>query len=117
MRAGLIPGTQLPAHNPNADLDHTVPFDHHAPDRGGPTEPGNLAALCRHHHRLKTFAPGWHVHQHPDGTLTWTTPTGHTHTTRPPDHRPEPAPMAGPPAPPTTTPPARAAPDADPPPF
>jgi phospholipase C len=23
MRAGLIPGTQLPAHNPNADLDHS----------------------------------------------------------------------------------------------
>lgn len=35
------------------DCDHVVP---HA--RGGPTCACNLAALCRHHHRLKTHA-GW----------------------------------------------------------
>ena len=47
-----------------------------------PSRRGKRTALCRHHHRLKTFAPGWHVHQHPDGTLTWTTPTGHTYVSR-----------------------------------
>jgi hypothetical protein len=35
---------------------------------------------------LKTFwagADGWRDRQHPDGTLTWTSPSGHTYTTRP----------------------------------
>jgi hypothetical protein len=58
---------------------------------GGPTSEPNLAACCTHHHRLKTHA-GWHVHAHPDGRLTWTTPTGHRHTTEPHDYRPDPAP-------------------------
>lgn len=58
------------------DLDHTVPW----PD--GPTDPGNLAALCRRHHRLK-HAAGWRAELHPDGTMTWTTPSGRTVTTEP----------------------------------
>ncbi|NIH93125.1 hypothetical protein FHU31_000081 [Mycolicibacterium fluoranthenivorans] len=58
------------------DLDHSVPWP------GGATHPGNLAALCRTHHLLKTFA-GWSTVQHPDGTHTWTNPTGHTYTTVP----------------------------------
>jgi hypothetical protein len=58
------------------DLDHSVPWP------GGATHPGNLAALCRTHHLLKTFA-GWTTLQHPDGTHTWTNPTGHTYTTVP----------------------------------
>jgi hypothetical protein len=40
--------------------------------------------LCRFHHRLKTFAPGWTIAIDPDGTLHVTTPSGLTHTTRPP---------------------------------
>ncbi|WP_198598055.1 HNH endonuclease signature motif containing protein, partial [Blastococcus atacamensis] len=40
-----------------ADLDHVIP---HA--NGGETSCANLCCLCRRHHRLKTFAPGW---QHP----------------------------------------------------
>jgi len=70
-------------------------------------------------HKLKTHA-GWHVEAHPDGRLTWTTPTGHRHTTTPHDYGPEPpgtlrsVPAAGPS-------PQRAAdsddPDLDPPPF
>lgn len=55
-------------------------------------------ALRVGHHRLKTHAPGWHVTQHPDGTLTWRTPTGHTHTTSPHDHRPDQPPNDSPPA-------------------
>ena len=42
-----------------------------------------------HHHRLKTHAAGWRVHAHPHGLLTWTTPTGHRHTTEPHDYRPD----------------------------
>ncbi|MPZ66564.1 MAG: DUF222 domain-containing protein [Pseudonocardiaceae bacterium] len=69
-----------------ADLDHTIPY----PD--GPTSEFNLYAGCRHDHLAKTHAPGWHVEQHPDATITWTTPTGHTYTSRPHDYRPEPGP-------------------------
>ncbi|MGH3982993.1 MAG: helix-turn-helix domain-containing protein [Pseudonocardiaceae bacterium] len=43
----------------------------------------------RHDHRLKTFAPGWAVDQHPDGTITFTTPTDHTYTSHPHDYRPD----------------------------
>ncbi|MEZ0356598.1 DUF222 domain-containing protein [Mycobacterium sp. SA01] len=59
------------------DIDHTTawPF--------GPTHPSNLACLCRKHHLLKTFYAGWSDRQHPDGTITWTSPTGRTYTTRP----------------------------------
>lgn len=69
-----------------ADLDHTIPY----PD--GPTSQHNLYAGCRHDHRTKTHAPGWHVDQHPDGTVTWTTPTGHSYSSHPHDYRPEPGP-------------------------
>jgi hypothetical protein len=69
-------------HTADLDLDHVLPYP------AGPTSLTNLVALCRHHHRLKTHAPGWQTHLEPDGTLTWTTPTGHTATTTPHDHRP-----------------------------
>ncbi|PRY48727.1 uncharacterized protein DUF222 [Geodermatophilus tzadiensis] len=95
-----------------ADADHVLP---HA--RGGATDCANLCCLCRSHHRLKTFARGWHFQMSTDGVLTVTTPSGITRTTRPPGMRPpapaEPAPPddAGPaPRPPTD-------PDDDPPPF
>lgn len=63
-----------------ADIDHTVPYP------AGPTHPSNLKALCRFHHLLKTFwtgTPGWRDRQYPDGTVVWTSPTGHTYTTEP----------------------------------
>ena len=43
-----------------------------------------LASRC--HHLLKTFwngATGWRDRQLPDGTIEWTSPTGHTYTTYP----------------------------------
>lgn len=61
-------------------IDHTVPWP------AGPTHASNLACLCRHHHLLKTFhtgAGGWSDRQHPDGTIEWTSPTGHLWTTTP----------------------------------
>ena len=62
------------------DLDHTVPYP------VGPTHPSNLKCLCRFHHLLKTFwngVKGWRDRQLPDGTIIWTSPTGHTYTTYP----------------------------------
>ncbi|MGY2079233.1 DUF222 domain-containing protein [Modestobacter sp. SYSU DS0657] len=92
-----------------ADLDHVVP---HA--CGGATDCTNLCCLCRSHHRLKTFAPGWRFAMTPDGTLRVTTPSGVTRTTRPPGLRPrEPQPTQRPggPEPPPS------GPTDDPPPF
>jgi hypothetical protein len=68
-----------------ADLDHVIP---HA--CGGATDCANLCCLCRSHHRLKTFAPGWRFAMTPDGVLQVTTPSGVTRTTRPPGLRPPP---------------------------
>ena len=75
-----------------ADLDHVL-----AHACGGRTTCTNLCCLCRSHHRLKTFAPGWQFVLDPDGTLHVTTPSGVTRTTRPPGLRPRaPAASAGP---------------------
>jgi hypothetical protein len=79
-----------------ADHDHVIP---HA--QGGQTTCTNLCCLCRTHHRLKTFAPGWDFRMDPDGTLHVTSPSGITRTTRPPGLRPpEPKPEPPPDPPP-----------------
>lgn len=52
------------------DLDHVVPYD-----EGGPTDPANLAALCRRHHRAKTRRR-WRYRRRPDGAYLWTGPQG-----------------------------------------
>ncbi|MGO4204009.1 DUF222 domain-containing protein [Rhodococcus sp. TAF43] len=64
------------------DLDHTVPFDHENPDRGGLTVESNLACLCRTHHRIKTLGY-WTVRQVGQGRLEWIDPTGRTSVTYP----------------------------------
>jgi hypothetical protein len=78
-----------------ADADHVIP---HA--CGGATDCANLCCLCRSHHRLKTFAPGWRFVMDDDGVLTVTTPSGVTRTTRPPGMRPPPEPSPPGPSPP-----------------
>lgn len=73
-----FPGCDKPA--TDADIDHTVAYP------AGPTHPSNLKCLCRFHHLLKTFwngEHGWRDRQLPDGTIIWTSPTGHTYTTHP----------------------------------
>ncbi len=73
-----FPGCDKPAQV--CDLDHTVAYP------VGPTHPSNLKCLCRFHHLLKTFwngVGGWLDRQLPDGTVVWTSPTGHTYTTYP----------------------------------
>jgi hypothetical protein len=59
------------------DLDHSV-----AREDGGTTDVGNLACLCRHHHRMKHL-PGWNLDHGPGGALEWTTPDGKRHRTEP----------------------------------
>nr|WP_235192497.1 HNH endonuclease signature motif containing protein [Mycobacterium asiaticum] len=73
-----FPGCDAPAWT--TDIDHTIAYP------WGPTHPADLKCLCRKHHLLKTFwtgPHGWRDRQHPDGTITWTAPTGHTYTTQP----------------------------------
>ena len=73
-----FPGCDEPAQV--CDLDHTVAYP------VGPTHPSNLKCLCRFHHLLKTFwngLGGWRDRQLPDGTIMWTSPTGHTYITYP----------------------------------
>jgi hypothetical protein len=65
------------------DLDHEHPWQ-----AGGPTNPANLAALCRRHHRAKHHA-GWRRRRQPDGSYRWTAPTGHEYTVTPPKHPPD----------------------------
>ncbi len=69
----------------DADLDHCIPYPL------GPTSDDNLYGGCHHHHSLKHHA-GWTVTQHPDGAVTWTTPTGHTYTSHPHNYHPDPPP-------------------------
>ncbi|QAU52095.1 HNH endonuclease signature motif containing protein [Corynebacterium pelargi] len=57
------PGCSRPAQE--CDLDHVINFD-----EGGPTEPSNLACLCRFHHTMKTSGRV-HYTLHKDRTITW----------------------------------------------
>ncbi|BDX32012.1 hypothetical protein TUM20985_25590 [Mycobacterium antarcticum] len=70
-----FPGCHVPA--TNCDVDHTIPWPQ------GPTQAANLKAVCRRHHLLKTFWPGWRDRQYPDGRVEWTDPDGQSHVTTP----------------------------------
>jgi hypothetical protein len=61
------------------DIDHAI-----AHADGGPTACWNLCCLCRRHHRIKTFASGWHFELLADGMLAVRTPSGVSRVTRPP---------------------------------
>ncbi|GAA1693544.1 hypothetical protein GCM10009745_43850 [Kribbella yunnanensis] len=55
----------------------------------GTTSLAGLAPYCEYHHVIKdTPAWGWHTDNHPDGSITLTTPTGHRYTTVPPARGP-----------------------------
>jgi hypothetical protein len=85
-----FPSCLQPAYR--GDLDHREPHD---PVTGtGPTNEHNLDPYCRRHHRTK-HTPGWSVHQDDNGTLTWTSPSGHTGIYQP-DPIAEPAPKRPP---------------------
>ncbi len=62
------------------DTDHTVPYP------AGPTHPSNGKLYCRAHHLIKTFytgPTGWTDRQCQDGTVTFTSPSGHHYATEP----------------------------------
>jgi hypothetical protein len=61
----VFPGCNVPA--TKCDLDHRVPFP------TGATSVDNLAAICRHHHRMKHRA-GWTVRRRADGAHVWISP-------------------------------------------
>lgn len=52
----------------SCDIDHIEPYA-----EGGPTEPANLAPLCRRHHRAKTRRR-WRYRRLPDGGYLWVGP-------------------------------------------
>ena len=69
------------------DIDHGKDWQY-----GGLTEHANLAHLCKSHHKLKSETR-WTVKPARDGTLNWTSPSGHQYSTEPATHiRPAPAP-------------------------
>ncbi|BBY45486.1 HNH endonuclease signature motif containing protein [Mycolicibacterium celeriflavum] len=70
------PGCRVPADR--CDIDHVTPYP------TGKTHASDLVCLCRRDHLRKTFlVPDWSLVLDPDGTATWTAPTGHTYTTSP----------------------------------
>ena len=74
-----FPGCHRPAEH--CDLDHRI-----AHAARGLTHPANLRCLCRKHHLLKTFwtgRGGWADEQLADGTVIWTSPTGHRYRSPP----------------------------------
>jgi hypothetical protein len=82
----VFPG--CPRDSRACDLDHItayLPMSEGGPP--GQTHPGNLAPLCRTHHRMKTFTT-WDYKRLDDGTYVWTSPTGHQYEKPPTSHRP-----------------------------
>jgi Domain of unknown function (DUF222) len=73
----VAPGCTRPA--TGCELDHDTPWP------AGATTAGNLSPKCKTHHTAKT-AGRLSTTKQPDGTVTWTYPSGHTHTTSPPPH-------------------------------
>ena len=76
-RTCRFPGCNRPAEF--TDIDHREAFA-----AGGRTTADNLHCLCRHHHRLK-HEGNWTVHRNPDGSQTWTSPTGRQYRDDNPD--------------------------------
>jgi hypothetical protein len=68
----VFPGCRMPASD--CDLDHTTTWA-----ENGPTDPDNLATLCRTHHLLRHN--GWIYTTLPNNANEWTSPLGHTYTT------------------------------------
>ncbi|MEI2810216.1 MAG: HNH endonuclease signature motif containing protein [Nocardioides sp.] len=92
----VFPWCSRPARS-GCDHDHAIPFGD-----GGSTCSCNVAALCRHHHRLKTHT-AWAYKMPEPGVYVWTSPHGYvflrdragTTDVTPPGLRPVPACAAG----------------------
>jgi hypothetical protein len=55
----------------HCDLEHAIPWED-----GGETNAENLNAICSRHHHGKHEA-GWQLNRRPNGSMEWTSPTGH----------------------------------------
>ncbi len=73
-RCCVFPGCRRPARD--CDLDHICNWIH-----TGRTSVCGLALLCRYHHTRK-HRDGWTYERLANGDYRWTSPTGHTYTTR-----------------------------------
>jgi hypothetical protein len=73
-RTCVFPGCRRRAGR--TDKDHRDPWPH------GATSAENMQCLCRHHHRAK-HSGLFTVHPDPDGTIVWTTRSGHAFHRRP----------------------------------
>lgn len=62
-------------------IDHAIPYE-----KGGRTSPDNTGPLCTRHHLLKTHTD-WTIARQRDGTVRWTSPTGHQYVNEPEDYR------------------------------
>ncbi len=69
----VFPGCRMPASD--CDLDHRETWA-----EGGATEPGNLAPLCRHDHRMRHEA-GWQYQRNDEGDHRWSSPLGEQYVT------------------------------------
>jgi hypothetical protein len=106
-RTCVFPWCGRPARG--CDADHVIEYDHDADTDGrpqpGPTSTENLGALCRFHHRLKTFT-AWTYRMTAPGIFEWTSPHGHRYRRGPdgttaldPPEPPEPPDPPDPPRP------------------
>ncbi len=96
-RTCRFPGCGVPA--ARCDIDHIAPFDPDRPARWQTTA-ANLHALCRHHHRVKTFG-GWSVSRdRRSGATLWRAPTGDVRIVGPEPLVPPDGRATGPPPPP-----------------
>ncbi|WP_345750043.1 HNH endonuclease signature motif containing protein [Microbacterium rhizophilus] len=75
-RTCRVPGCTTRAKH--CDIDHTIPYS-----RGGPTDVGNLAALCEPHHTMKHHSP-WRFRHLGHGRLRFTSPAGYDYIDSPP---------------------------------
>ncbi len=77
-RTCVFPWCTRPARG--CDVDHVAAYDHDAEaerrPQAGPTRTGNLACLCRFHHRLKTHT-SWRYRMTRPGVFEWISPHGH----------------------------------------
>jgi uncharacterized protein DUF222/HNH endonuclease len=67
------------------EYDHITPFSH-----GGTTTRHNGALTCRRHNNTKN-GTGWTYRLNHNGSITWTTTTGHHYQSRPPERWDPPA--------------------------
>lgn len=84
----VFPGCQIRSRS--CDLDHIRPYlPLELGGEHGQTHAGNLAPLCRAHHRAKTLGE-WSYARLRDGAYRWTSPTGQVFDVLPPPRRPRP---------------------------